>query len=213
MHAMSRKKSTEIKAFMFDLGKVVLDFDFKPAFKRLSKASGLTPEEVREFFMRSGLEVLYDGGKLSSREFYRQVKRSLRHNLSFLEFKYLWNHVFIPHKPVIQLIRKLRTHYRLVLISNTNAMHYRYIRKTYTVLEHFDRIILSFREKIRKPDARIYRKAALACRAKPHEIFYIDDREDLTQSAKALGFHTFTYRKNPHELTQAMRSLGIRGVS
>ena len=207
------KSKPVIKAILFDLGKVILDFSFDRAFRLLEKRSPYRAPEIRNYFMNSGLEVLYDGGKLSSREFYRQVKRSLRHNLSFLEFKYLWNHVFIPHKPVIQLIRKLRTHYRLVLISNTNAMHYRYIRKTYTVLEHFDRIILSFREKIRKPDARIYRKAALACRAKPHEIFYIDDREDLTQSAKALGFHTFTYRKNPHELTQAMRSLGIRGVS
>jgi putative hydrolase of the HAD superfamily len=199
-----------IKAVLFDLGKVILHFDFKPAFRRLSKVCSLTPREIDAFFSRSGLEVLYDGGKITSAQFYRQVKKALRHRLSYPEFKAVWNDVFTPNRPMIQLIRKLKGKYRLVLISNTNAMHYKHIRSTYSFLRYFDGVVLSFRQKIRKPDARIYRAALKACRARPHEIFYIDDRPDLTKSAQELGIRAFTFKDNPQALAKTMKKLQIR---
>ena len=207
---MSKKvRKKKIKAVLFDLGKVILDFDFTPAFRRLSSASPFSPKDIENYFLRSGLEVLYDGGKISSVEFYRQVKNELRHGLSYTEFKKAWNRVFTPNPGILRLIRKLKPHYRLVLISNTNAMHYEYIRSKYRVLSHFDRNILSFKEKVRKPDPRIYRKAIKACQAKAWEIFYIDDRRDLTEAAAAMGFHTFTYKNNDKNLIKKMKALRI----
>lgn len=206
---LKNKKSQKIKALLFDLGKVIVDFDFTPAFQALSKYSSLKPKEIREAFSNSGLEVLYDGGKISSLQFHYEVKKMLRHNLSFDKFKKIWNQIFTLNPETARIIRNAKEHTRLVLVSNTNAMHFDYIRVKYSPLKHFDRFILSYREKVRKPDARIYQKAALACRAKPHEILYIDDREDLTQAADALGFHTFTYKKNTKELLKKMKSLGF----
>jgi len=209
---MAKKYSASnkpIKAFLFDLGKVILDFDFTPAFKRLSRFAPMTPDEIRGFFTRSGLEVLYDGGKLSSLEFYRKAKKGLGHSLSYSEFKEIWNRIFTPKPEIIGLVKRLSPHYRMVLISNTNSMHYRYIRSKYAVLNHFDQIILSFKERVRKPDTRIYEKAIKACKARPEEIVYIDDREDLTTSARTLGVHIFTYKNNPHELLKQLRSLQI----
>ena len=203
------KSEKKIKAILFDLGKVVLDFNFEPAFHRLARFTPLSAGEIEEYFWRSGLEVLYDGGKISSLEFYKEVKRVLRHRLSYERFKRIWNEIFTPKKEIVSLIRRLGSRYRLVLISNTNAMHYAYIRKKYPILNRFDRSILSFKEKTRKPDERIYKAAAKACQAKPDEIFYIDDRDDLTQPAKALGFHVFTYKNNPAQLTREMRALNI----
>ena len=77
------------------------------------------------------------------------------------------------------------------------------------MFDYFDQIILSYKEKIRKPDARIYKKAARACQAHPKEIFYIDDRSDLTQAAASLGFRTFTFKNNPKELLQTMAKYRI----
>ena len=203
------KSEKKIKAILFDLGKVILDFNFEPAFHRLARSTPLSAGEIEEYFWSSGLEVLYDGGKISSLEFYKEVKRVLRHRLSYERFKRVWNEIFTPRKEIVSLIRRLGTRYRLVLISNTNAMHYAYIRKKYSILNRFDRSVLSFKEKTRKPDERIYKTAAKACQARPEEIFYIDDREDLTQPAKALGFHVFTYKNNPAQLTREMKALNI----
>ncbi len=202
--------SKKIKAVLFDLGKVILHFDFTPAFSRLSSACSMSPDEIRDYFSKSGLEVLYDGGKISSTEFYSQVKKGLGHDLSFSEFKDIWNRIFTPNVKIVSLIRRLKKRRtRLVLVSNTNPMHFKYILKRYPVMNHFQKHILSYKEKIRKPDARIYRTAIRACRAKPHEIFYIDDRDDLTQAAQAIGFFTFTYKNNPQDLTRRMKQLEI----
>ena len=206
MHMSTKKK---IKAVLFDLGKVIVHFNFDPAFKKLSRASSLSPKDIEDYFIASGLEVLYDGGKISSAEFYRQVKKATGLRLDYAAFKKVWNGIFTPNQPIVRLIRRLSPRYRLVLISNTNAMHYAYIRQKYSILDQFDQLILSYKEKIRKPDERIYRKAEKACRARAAEILYIDDRADLTEAADSLGFNTFTYKNNPEALIQTMKKLGI----
>ena len=202
--------SRKIKAILFDLGKVIVHFNFDPAFLRLSKNSGLSTKEIEDYFVSSGLEVLYDGGKISSRRFYGEVKKALGLKLSYARFRKIWNEIFTPKKEMVDLIAKLSKNHRLVLISNTNAMHFNYILKKYPVIQKFDRLILSYKEKTRKPDERIYRKAAQACRAKPEEIYYIDDRRDLTGAAEELGFNIFTYQDNFKELTKDMQQKGIR---
>lgn len=206
---MPKKRNGKFKAVLFDLGKVILRFDFAPAFKRLSADIGLTPEEISAFFNRSGLEVLYDGGKISSKKFHLEVKKGLGHSLGFDEFKAVWNRIFTPNPKIVTLIRDLEKRTRLVLVSNTNPMHFEYILKRYPVMRYFSDHVLSYREKVRKPDERIYRAAARACMAKPQEIFYIDDRRDLTEAAESIGFHTFTYKNNPRELIRRMRRLEI----
>lgn len=208
-HMFPRKKHGKIKAVLFDLGKVIFDFNFNSAFRRLSKAAGLPAEDIRGYFFRSGLEVLYDGGRISSRRFYQEVKKALGHSLRFDQFKKVWNGVFTPNDAVIGLVRRLGPKVRLVLISNTNAMHYSYLRNRYDVMGYFDRVILSYREKRRKPDAAIYRAAIRACRARAPEIFYIDDREDLTEAAREMGFQTFTFKNNPRAMEKRMKELEI----
>lgn len=199
-----------IKAVLFDLGKVLLRFDFDPAFKRLARHCGRTPKDIEAFFIQSGLEVLYDGGKISSKHFYREVKRALGLKIGFEAFGAVWNRIFTPITPMTGLLARLkRRGYRLVLISNTNEMHFRYVVKKYPFLKHFDRFILSYKVKMRKPDPHIYNLAARACKARPEEIFYIDDREDLTSAAEELGFHVHTYRKDTPKLIQKLKKAGV----
>jgi glucose-1-phosphatase len=198
-----------IKAVLFDLGKVLLHFDFTPAFKRLSRHCLHDPETVRRFFLNSELEVLYDGGKIGSAEFYRRVRKGLGLRTDYAGFRDIWNGIFTPVPGMAALVKRLKKKKRLVLISNTNAMHFEYLRGRYPVLGHFDRHILSFKEKVRKPDERIYRTAQKACKALPEEIFYIDDREDLTSAAEELGFHVHTFRNDLSALTAKLREKGV----
>ena len=200
----------KIKAVLFDLGKVLLHFDFDPAFKKLSKHCDLSPKDIEAFFIQSGLEVLYDGGKLSSRHFYREVKKALGLRIGFKAFRDVWNRIFTPIAPMMRLVSTLRrAGWRLVLVSNTNRMHFEYVKKRYPVLKRFHHCVASYKVKRRKPDERIYRVAAKACRAKPAQIFYIDDRADLTAAADELGFKTFTFKRNYGGLVKEMKALNI----
>ena len=198
-----------IKAVLFDLGKVLIHFDFDPAFKGLAKHCGKKPEEIRAFFASSELEVLYDGGKITSRHFYREVKRELGFSLTYAQFQRLWNEIFTPVPGMAALVARVGRSHRLVLVSNTNAMHFSFLKKNYPVLKKFDRHILSYKEKIRKPDERIYRTALKACRAEAHEVVYIDDREDLTSAAKELGFHVHTFKNDRPKLERLLQKHGV----
>ena len=87
-------------------------------------------------------------------------------------------------------------------------MHFSFVKKRYPVLKKFHSHILSYQEKVRKPDARIYRKALRACGAKAREVLYIDDREDLTSAAKELGFHVHTFKNDRPKLEKLLRKHG-----
>jgi HAD superfamily hydrolase (TIGR01509 family) len=88
-------------------------------------------------------------------------------------------------------------------------MHFAHVKKHYPVLKNFQRHVLSFKEKVRKPDERIYRKALAAARAQAHEVIYIDDREDLTSAAKELGFHVHTFRNDRPKLEKLLKKHGV----
>jgi glucose-1-phosphatase len=199
-----------IKAVLFDMGKVLIRFDFTPAFKKLARHTGKEPHDIADFFIQSGLEVLYDGGKLSSGDFYRRVKRGLGLKMSYTAFKSIWNGIFTPVPGMAGLVQRLKKRgYRLVIVSNTNAMHFDFVKKRYAVLRKFDRHVLSYKERFRKPDPHIYKTAAKACKAAPKQIFYIDDREDLTLAAKELGFHVWTFKNDRPELENRLKALGV----
>ncbi len=208
---MAKKSPVKIRAVLFDLGKVICHFNFETAFRRLAKASKKSERDIEDYFVASGLEVLYDGGKITTAEFHRQVKKALGHGLDLQEFERIWNGIFKANAPMIRLIRRLKkSGYRLVLLSNTNEMHSRYLFATYSVFELFDRRIVSWKEKRRKPDHALYRTAVRACKARPAEVFYIDDREDLTSEAAELGIVTYTYKYDTPALLRRMKELGIR---
>ncbi len=154
-----------IKAVLFDLGKVLIHFDFEPAFRRLAKHCKKTPKDIRAFFASSELEVLYDGGKITSYDFYRKVRLGLGFSLSYKQFQRLWNSIFTPVPGMAGLVHRIGRRKRLVLVSNTNEMHFSFVKKRYPVLKKFHSHVLSYEEKVRKPDERIYRKALKACGA------------------------------------------------
>lgn len=187
-----------IKTFWFDLGNVILYFDFGPAYKRLSRHSKKTVEEIAEYFRAEpALEAHLDEGRVNARALYRRIARDLGvRGLPYEDFKHVWSDIFDENKPVIRLIRKLRKNgHRLILISNTNRLHYEYILKQYGVLKLFHKCILSFRVRSRKPKRKIYSTAFRFSRAAPSEIFYTDDREELTAAAsRNHGVRSHTYR-------------------
>jgi glucose-1-phosphatase len=210
---LMKRQKTKIKTIWFDLGRVLLNFDFKPAFKYLSRRSPLRTEEMRHYFeSHPRLEAELDEGKVPASKLYQRLKKDLRFNgVDYETFKVVWSQIFSEIKPMIALMKRLKKNgYRLIMISNTNRLHYDHIKKRYSVVNYFDKIILSFRVGSRKPKALIYQKALQVSRAKPHEIFYTDDRKKLTTAAaKNHGVHIHTFRK-VSMLKRRLKRLGVR---
>ena len=58
------------------------------------------------------------------------------------------------------MLEGLRRRYHLVLVSNTNALHFEMIRETYAhLLRHFDDLVLSYEVRAMKPQPEIFQAA------------------------------------------------------
>ena len=96
------------KAFVSDLGNVLLDFDMGIATKKATRFTSLTEEEIFNTLFDSELPRLHERGHLSGPEFYERVKERLRLSLDFDGFKAIWNDIFSKNEAMCSLIKRLK---------------------------------------------------------------------------------------------------------
>ncbi|MCK9431054.1 MAG: HAD family phosphatase [Candidatus Omnitrophica bacterium] len=200
-----------IKAILFDLGNVLVDFDFKPAVERISCFCGKGGDEILKFFFDSKVTNAFEKGELSSEEFYRQVKDGLHLKLGYESFVPVWNEVFFfsaKNRTVYHIANCLKSKYRIGLLSNTNILHYGHIKNNFPVFNVFEKIFLSFEIGSLKPEVGIYQKVIKDLGVLPEDIFYTDDRQDLVKSAAALGIKSFVFT-TPEQLIKDLASQDV----
>ncbi len=178
-----------IRVIVFDLGRVLLDFDHNIASRRISVYTKKSAEEIYELFFDSQITRSFEEGKVSSRDFYSRVKDMLGMELGYEEFCRIWNGIFFlteTNKRVRELAARLKKRYQIAVLSNVNLLHYEYIRDNFPVFDIFDRVFASCEMGLVKPDPQIYRKVLESLGVTARQVFYTDDRPELVESARAL---------------------------
>lgn len=203
--------TNEIKVILFDLGKVLIDFDHLRAAERISNFCSKPPREIYQLFFESEATIAFEAGKISPQDFYLKVKEMLDLKLGFDSFIPIWNDIFFlspKNRLVFKLVNTLRANYKTALLSNINILHYDYVKKNFPVLGVFDKTFFSFQLGLIKPDKEIYKKVICDLQVSPQEIFYTDDRSDLVESAKTLGIKANTF-VNFDQLVQDLTCQGV----
>ena len=95
-----------------------------------------------------------------------------------------------------------------MLLSNTNAIHFEMVRRTYPILRHFDAFCLSYEVKAMKPDPKIYRAAVEMAGCLPEECFYTDDIAAYVEGAQRIGIDAVQF-EGAEQLQREMRARGI----
>ena len=198
-----------IKAFLFDLGNVLVRFDHMAAARKITNGTGVPPERLFDLFFGSPWVVAHDEGRISTEEFYESVRREISLALPYERFLEVWNNIFTEDKRMTELVDQLLKRYPCYLISNTNRPHFEYLRGLYPVLDRLHGWILSYEVGHLKPHPVIYHRALELARLPASEIFYIDDRQDLIDAAKPLGFQTHSFSG----ADLLVRELNARGIS
>jgi FMN phosphatase YigB (HAD superfamily) len=186
-----------IKAVIFDLGNVLIDFDHMIAAKRISKFTDKTPQEIFNLFFDSELTALFEEGKITALIFFSEVKKILNLKLDYAEFLPIWNEIFFlteKNQVVYNLAKVLKGYYKIALLSNINILHFDYLKKNFSVFDVFHNIITSFESGTRKPDPLIYKKTLDLLEAAPQDTFYTDDRAEFIEKAYNLGIRSFVFR-------------------
>lgn len=176
-----------IKALALDLGNVLVKVDHYRFCRRLAHLAGLTPEEVYALIFESDLEPAYDTGRLTTEEFHHRLRDQFNVDLPFFLFSDWWTDIFSPLPEMEETVRHLAPRYPLFLVSNTNPLHFAYIKERYAFLACFRGFILSFQVGSRKPEAAFYRALLASCGLPPHQCLFVDDKLPFVRAAQSHG--------------------------
>ncbi len=202
---------SSIKAVIFDLGNVLVDFDHMLAAGKISLFTKRSPQEIHNLFFDSELTGAFEEGRISPHDFYLQVKELLDLRLEFEEFVPIWNEIFFLSEKNIQvykLAQALKNRYKLALLTNINILHLEYIRQKLPVFRPFSHIIASCGMGMRKPNPLLYQSALDRLGVPALAAFYTDDRMDLIEKARGLGIQSFQFQ-GIDKLKADLFSLGI----
>jgi putative hydrolase of the HAD superfamily len=198
-----------IKTVIFDLGRVLVDFDFMRGYQTMSEISGLEVDEVRRRFHSSGIANEFESGAITELEFETRTQKMLGISIPHEQFEEIWFSVFLPGTLMPEkVVEGIRRNHRTVLLSNTNAMHFRGLKRQYPILGHFDAYVLSHEVGAMKPLPAIYEAAIRAAGCQPAECFFTDDIAEYAEGARRHGIDAVQFTS----AAQAMGELSRRGV-
>jgi len=198
-----------ITAFLFDIGNVLLRFDFSLALKRLGAESEVhDPAEVLARIDR--VKVMYEDGQIDRAAFLRGVFDVLRYRGTEAAFIAAWEEIFEPNEPMIALVERLHGRFPLYLLSNTSDIHRDYVFRRYPVFSRFTDGTYSYAVRASKPGPEIYQHAIRTHGLDPAGTFFIDDLLPNIETARSLGFRAHHYHHDRHgELEKELAGLGI----
>jgi HAD superfamily hydrolase (TIGR01509 family) len=96
----------------------------------------------------------------------------------------------------------------MLVLSNTNAIHFDMVRRNYELLRHFDDYVLSYEVKAMKPEPAIYREAIARAQCRPEECFFTDDSPAYVEAARREGIDAVRFES----CAQLERDLAARGI-
>lgn len=194
---------------IFDLGRVIVPFDFERGYSTLSNLCLLSTEEIRKRIGATGLVPKFETGLVEPDQFVAEIAQALGISLSVEEFSVIWNSIFLPETLIPEeMLVKLRERYCLLLLSNTNALHYAGLEVQYPLLRHFHHHILSYQVQIMKPDARIYEHAAELAGCAASACLFIDDLPENVEGARKTGMQAVLFQSR-EQLERDFDRLGV----
>lgn len=204
---MSIKKYS---AVVFDLGQVLIPFDYNIFIREVNKhKEGLGEEFVRRYNQNYHIHRDFERGKISEKDFIAQMLEWLEHKITAEQFIRYWSSIFSLNTDVVSLLPKLKEKYKLYLLSNTNSIHQKYGYQHYDFLRIFDKLFLSHEVGYVKPEEGIYRAVENFSGLPSEEHIFIDDIAEYVEAAKQLGWDgiQFTGYEN---LLEEFHKRGIR---
>ncbi|MGO9241890.1 MAG: HAD family hydrolase [Bryobacteraceae bacterium] len=199
-----------IKALIFDLGRVLQNVNFEIGYARMSAVCGLSKDEIERRLRASGLTIAFESGQIAAPDFARQVCQLLGADISYAGFCEIWYSIADQGAIVPEpFIASLHQRYRMLLLSNTNEIHFETLLPRCPILRHFDGFTLSYKVGVLKPGEAIYRHALAQAGCEPGECFYTDDIQAYVDAARHIGIHAALFR-GLEQLQQDLLAAGVQ---
>ena len=200
-----------IRNFIFDIGNVIIPFDFSIALRALQAQCQKPILELLE--QVDPIKADYECGRMGRAEFIAKTTAILGFEGTPEDFTKAWQEIFVENPPMNALVETLKPHYPLYLLSNTSDLHADYFEATYPIFKRFNGAVYSHIVCCSKPDRVIYEIAAKQFGIDPKETVFIDDLPANIASAREVGYHAIQYDFRNHEaLIEELRNLGVEPI-
>lgn len=188
----------DIEALFFDFGGVLLPLHFHRCFDAFKKlGAGVAPETLfgNETFLAEFDRL--EKGLVDTSRFFDTLRQILQLDAPDEAMLDAWNTIIgtVPLDKQ-QLLRELHRHYRIYMVSNTNAPHFDHTRRCLfrdeglTVDDYFDKLYLSHEIHAHKPHESFYRKVINDSGENPARSIFFDDLAANIEGARKAGFNT-----------------------
>ena len=191
----------KIEAAIFDIGNVLLFFDYMKAANRLAAKNrlGRLPDRARVTEIIHAHEI----GQLPKAEFLKAVRAEFADEGDESEFVAIWVDIFEENARMTGLARRLAEKMPVFLMSNTGEIHHRHIAEKYPVFSVFLDGVFSYRAGLLKPDPAIFALAIERFGVNPAATLYFDDMQENCAAAASAGFLAYRYEPGREDLPEA----------
>lgn len=196
-------------AIVFDLGQVLVPFDYKYFVEKVNKHKpGIGERFLKLYRENYSVHRDFEKGKVSEKDFIAQMLKYLDYCVDDETFCRYWSDIFSTNDDLIALLPELKKNYKLYLLSNTNSIHKKYGYQHYDFLKLFDKIFLSHEVGFVKPEKEIYRAVEKASGFSSEEHIFIDDILEYVEGAKKIGWDGIQFINNQ----DLINNFKLRGI-
>jgi len=188
---------------VFDLGKVLVDFDYSIAARKVAARSTKSLLDLAFLLSASPLIVQYECGLVTRRKFFEQIRDAVGFQGDLEEFGGYFADIFTEIPQMIALHAELRRRgFKTYIFSNTNDLAIEHIERNFPFFQNFDGFIYSYEVGAMKPDGKIYATMEEKCGRRGPDIIYLDDRPENIQGGLTRGWRAFL-----HETPEKSRAI------
>ena len=206
---MSIPPAPRPEAVIFDLGRVLLDFDYGRAARGLASRSQLPPEAIRLALDQSPLLIELESGRMTPVAFFEAVKKAIGFEGSLCEFESIFADIFTPIDEMIAVQGRLvDAGVPTFAFSNTNGIAVAHIAATYPFFSRFKARICSHDHKAMKPEPSIYEDVERITGLRGPRLLYLDDRLENIEAGVGRGWQTIHVTDAPAAARQLASRFG-----
>lgn len=190
---------TKIKNIVFDLGGVLIELDHGQAVRRFEDIGVDDAEQLLDPYEQKGIFLEVENGTITAEEHYEKLRKHTGKDIPYEDIQHAWLG-FIADTPQYKLdyLLKLREHYNVYLLSNTNPIIQEGWARTdqFTpagrpIGSYFDKMYTSYEVGVTKPDRKIFDYMIADSGLIPSETLFVDDAKSNVEVGRSLGFQTY----------------------
>lgn len=181
-----------IKCLIFDIGNVLVFFDNNKMMEGLGNLLGEDPASLHARLFDQEWHRKFELGLVAFEDIFASFIHYRPELVGRLQDAF--NQIFTPHQQMLDLLPQLgKNGFRIVLLSNTNYLHFQYLSRVFAIDEHVNASILSYQIEAAKPQAEIFNLAMQVAGVRGDQCLYTDDIAEFVGAARLTGLRAVNF--------------------